>query len=118
MMGSEGSRSSPASAGSWLRKPAKAGLALGEGVGHVLPRSTHGDRGRENQDRETKNNSAISEASTSGETGTRIFRASGRDFIDDGSDGVRNFIGCGSGLDTVRADGVDKLEDCEGVVRR
>ena len=93
-------------------------LVLGEGVGYALPRSAHGDRGRENQDRETKNNSAISRASTSAETGTRIFGASGRAFIDDGSDGVEDFIGYGSGFDKVRADGVDKLDDCEGVARR
>ena len=42
----------------------------------------------------------------------------GNDFIDDGNDGVADAIVCGPGIDTVRADGVDELEDCERVTRR
>lgn len=47
-----------------------------------------------------------------------ISGGSGGDFIDDGNDGVRDTIDCGSGTDTVRADDVDILYGCENVTRR
>ncbi len=47
-----------------------------------------------------------------------ISGGSGDDFISDGDDGVRDTINCGTGFDTVRADRVDNLDDCERVTRR
>lgn len=47
-----------------------------------------------------------------------VYAGSSADFVNDGDDGVRDFIDCGSGFDTVRADHVDTLRDCEDVIRR
>lgn len=48
----------------------------------------------------------------------RIAGHSNNDFISDGNDGVKDYIDCGSGTDTVRADSVDVLDNCERVTRR
>lgn len=47
-----------------------------------------------------------------------VYAGSSADYINDGDDGDRDFIDCGSGFDTVRADFVDTLRDCEDVIRR
>ena len=47
-----------------------------------------------------------------------ISGGTGKDFINDGNDGVKDVIDCGPGTDTVVADRVDDLEDCERVTRR
>jgi hypothetical protein len=59
---------------------------------------------------------AGNDALTAGATKTIIRAGNGSDAISS-SNGVRDYVDCGGGLDSVTADRVDELRNCEFVVR-
>jgi Ca2+-binding RTX toxin-like protein len=59
---------------------------------------------------------AGNDALTAGTTSTVIRAGNGSDTIS-ASNGVRDYIDCGGGLDSVTADRIDELRNCEFVVR-
>ena len=59
---------------------------------------------------------AGNDALTAGATKTIIRAGNGSDTISS-SNGIRDYVDCGGGLDSVTADRVDELRNCEFVVR-